>query len=386
MKQYDVIIIGAGASGLFAGATAIQNGHTVAIIDMGATPARKVAVSGGGRCNFTNTAASSEHYFGKNKNFVRGALARFSPTDMLDWAQKHSLKVVEKAPGQYFCTDGANAVVRALVADTKHCDKIFNTTVTDVDKESDCFVVHTTNEDMKCDKIIIATGGISFATLGVSDIGYKIAKKFGHKIIPIRPALCAIETKTFTSELSGVSLPVSIQIERNKICDSMLFTHTGVGGPAIYRATVRDLDNEIVIDLAPDTNMYDYLCAYKQTNGKKSVAGIISQILPDRVAQWVCRDKASSRIADMRDTELRDIANRINHIVISTSDIKLHTLASAEVVRGGVDTADVSSKTMESKLCHGLYFTGEVMDIAGDLGGFNLQWAWASGFTAGNAV
>ena len=166
----------------------------------------------------------------------------------------------------------------------------------------------------------------------------------------------------------------------------MLFTHIGIGGPATYRATVRDIEHEIIIDLAPDTDIYAFLANIKRTNGKKTVAGALSQKLPERVAQWICGVKKSMRIADIHDAELRTIAMHIKQFHIPQSDIKYHSLSSAEVIRGGIDTDDISSKTMESKLCNGLYFAGEVMDIAGDLGGFNLHWAWASGFTAGNAI
>lgn len=385
MKKYDVIIIGGGASGLFAGAYALQRRNTVAIIDMGNTPARKVAVSGGGRCNFTNMSATAERYFGENANFVRGALARFSPTDMMAWANAHNLKTIEKAAGQYFCADGADAVVRALLSDVSGADIMTNTIVTGVEKSQSGFNIKTNHGDFWAEKVIVATGGTSFSTLGVSDIGHKIAKKFGHKIVPVRPALCAIATHAFPDDLMGISLPVAIKIGREIIRDDMLFTHFGIGGPAIYRATVRDIDNGIIINMCPDIDMYEFLRAAKQSGGKKSIAAILAQKLPARVAKWISGD-IDTRIADMRDSALKIVANRINHFAVSASDIKYHNLASAEVVRGGVDTADVSSKTMESKLCAGLYFVGEVLDIAGDLGGFNLQWAWASGYTAGNAV
>lgn len=383
MKSYDVIILGGGAAGLFAAACAIQNGRRVAVIDMGPHPARKVAASGGGRCNFTNTAADATRYFGKNPDFVRGALARFSPNDMLDWAKKHKLRIEQKTPGQYFCTDGADAVVRALIADAHGADIFSNTTVVDVEKTNNQFIVKTSGGDFIGNKLIVATGGTSFGALGVSDIGYKIAKKFGHKIVPVRPALCAIATQMFSSELMGIALPVLITVGRENIHDDMLFTHFGIGGPAIYRATVRDITDKITINLCPDIDIYEYLRVAKTRDGKKTIATILAQKLPARVAKWICGDN-DSRIADLRDNIIKDIANRINKIEISVADIKYHNLESAEVVRGGVDTADISSKTMESGLCSGLYFAGEVLDIAGDLGGFNLQWAWASGFVAGN--
>ena len=385
MKNYDVIVLGAGAAGLFAAAQAVKRGYSVAVIDMGDAPARKVAVSGGGRCNFTNMAAVSERYFGKNRNFVRGALARFSPTDMLNWMHTHNLNVTEKASGQYFCIKGANSVVDALIEDVCGSDIFTKTTVLDVEKNANTFIIKTTKNDFICDKLIVATGGISFNMLGVSDIGYKIAKKFGHKIVPVRPALCAIATNVFSDELMGISLPVAIKIGREIIRDDMLITHFGIGGPATYRATVRDIDKGIIINLCPDDDIYEFLRQSKHANGKKTVAAILSQKLPARVAKWICGNN-DAHIADLRDTELKNIANRINNIVIPLNDIKLHGIASAEVVRGGVDTAEISSKTMESKLCPDLYFIGEVLDVAGDLGGFNLHWAWSSGFTAGNAV
>ena len=385
MKHYDVIILGAGASGLFAAATAVKRGCNVAIIDMGNAPARKVAISGGGRCNFTNTAANADRYFGQNRNFVRGALARFTPNDMIDWARAHKLNIVEKTPGQYFCANDATAIVRALIADTDGTDFILNTKIIDADKHDNVFHIKTNRGYFQCNKLIVATGGISFETLGVSDIGHKIAKKFGHKIVPLRPALCAIATHAFSSDLMGVSLPVMITVGRDKIYDDMLFTHFGIGGPAVYRATVRDIGSQIVIDIAPNDNMYEFLRKSKQTDGKKTIATILSQKLPVRVAKYICGN-TQPRIADLRDSDLKNIANRVNHIVIPSADIKYHNMASAEVVRGGVDTTDISSKTMESKLCAGLYFIGEVLDIAGDLGGFNLHWAWASGFTTGNTI
>ena len=197
MRTYDVVIIGAGAAGLFAAAQATKRGHNVAIIDMGDAPARKVAASGGGRCNFTNMVATPERYFGNNKNFVRGALARFSPTDMLNWMKQHKLNFIEKAPGQYFCTRGAVAVVRALISDAHNADIFTGTTVIDADKTDKGFIIKTNRDNFICNKLIIATGGTSFGTLGVSDIGHKIAKKFGHKIVSVRPALCAIATHAF---------------------------------------------------------------------------------------------------------------------------------------------------------------------------------------------
>ena len=227
--------------------------------------------------------------------------------------------------------------------------------------------------------VIVATGGVSYPHLGVSDIGQKIAKKFGHKIEPIRPALCAIKTKSFGTDLAGISLPVEITVGKQKIADNLLFTHFGIGGPAVYRATVIN-SKEMVINFAPEIDAFETLKNVKQKNGKKSVSNIIATILPNKLAHFLCDD--TRNIADIRDSELKQIANTINHFEIN--DGTAIGFQSAEVMIGGISTDKISSKTMESVLCAKLYFVGEVLDVAGDLGGFNIQWAFSSGFVAGN--
>lgn len=382
MKQYEVIIIGAGAAGLAAAGELVQRGRRTLILDMGSMPARKVAASGGGNCNITNIAAGTTRYFGENPNFVRGALSRVRPSDILQWCEAHKIKLYEKTPGRYFCTDGANVVVSALLHDATGADIRYNHAVESVAQRDDKFVVCVNKKEFISDTLIIATGGASFGTLGVSDMGHKIAKQFGHKIVPVRPALCAMAMPMFDAELSGISLDVEITIGREKILDAMLFTHFGIGGPAVYRASVRDISNGITINLCPGTDIFDVLKCAKHKKGKCNITTILSEYLPVRVARYFAYNDTRN-IADWRDSEIRQIADKINHLDIAGRDIKLHNMQSAEIVRGGVSTDDISSKTMESKICPGLFFAGEVLDIAGDLGGFNLQWAWASGHVAG---
>ena len=382
MKQYDVIIIGAGAAGLSAAGELVTRGKRVLALDMGNTPARKVAVSGGGNCNITNIAAGVTRYFGENPNFVRGALSRVRPSDILQWCENHKIKLYEKTPGRYFCADGANTVVSALLTDASGADIRYNHSVESVARQDDKFVVRANNSDFQSDALIIATGGTSFGTLAVSDFGYKIAKQFGHKIVPVRPALCAMATQIFGPELAGISLDVEITIGREKILDAMLFTHFGIGGPAIYRASVRDISDGITINLCPGVDIFAVLKNAKQQNGKRNIATILSEYLPVRVARYFAHNDTRN-IADWRDSEIHAIADKINKLYIAGHDIKLYNMQSAEIVRGGISTDEVSSKTMESKKCPNLFFAGEVLDIAGDLGGFNLQWAWASGRVAG---
>lgn len=382
MKNYDVIIIGAGAAGLSAAGAAVARGRRVAVLEMGNQIARKVMVSGGGRCNFTNMAATYERYFGENREFVRGALSRVSPRDILNWASTHGIESIEKSPGQYFTADGAKSVVHALRDDAIGADIITDCAVSGINKADGLFIVRTACGNFSAASVIIATGGTSFPTLGVSDSGMRFAKSFGHKIIPVRPALCALVVAGLPATLAGVSLNAEIKIGRSIVSDSLLFTHFGIGGPAAYRASLYDLSGGIHINLMPGVDMAQWLCEQKHINGRRTVANVLGGVLPQSVAKWIVGTD-SRRIADIKNNELSQIAGRVSDIFISGDKIKLHGLVAAEVVRGGVSTRDVSSKTMESKLCPGLFFAGEVLDIAGDLGGFNLHWAWASGRIAG---
>lgn len=382
MTEYDIIIIGAGAAGLSAARGALSLGKTVLVLDMGDQPARKVFVSGGGRCNFTNMAATYERYVGQNPEFTRSALAQVKPIDILDWARTNAIEWVEKAPGQFFCATGSETVVNALLTDAADANIITNTQITNIEKTTDGFTVYAKNSVYNGKQVIIATGGISFPTLTVSDFGYVIAKKFGHKIIPIEPGLVGLKTTAFPTDLSGLSLPVKITVNKKTISDSLLFTHFGIGGPAAYRASLFNLSNDIHIDFLPGTNAYEWLTKSKQTDGRKTLVTLLSARIPSRFAKWLCGDNGKN-IADERDADLAVIAKKINDFVLPSGTVKRRGLDSAEVVMGGVSTESVSSKTMESKLCPGLYFAGEVLDIAGDLGGFNLHWAFASGFVAG---
>ncbi|MFQ6702700.1 MAG: NAD(P)/FAD-dependent oxidoreductase [Alphaproteobacteria bacterium] len=378
LSRYDVIILGAGAAGLSAAGVLVARGKRVVVFDMGKTPGRKIMASGGGRCNITNLAVRYDRYFGMNPDFVRGAISRVSPRDIVEWADSHNIKLVEKSAGQYFCADGAGVVLNALMDDACGADFVYDMPVSKVEKSANGFVVN----GCVAKSVIVATGGTSFGALGVSDAGYKIAKDFGHKIVPVRPALCALSFDGAASDLAGISLDAQIKIGKNIVRDSLLFTHFGIGGPAAYRASLYDVHVGICVDLLPGVDVLGELRKAKMIQGKKSVAGVLGQWLPARIAKWVAGDDVRN-IADIKDSEIVLIAERVSKIYISGDKIKYHGLSSAEVVCGGVDTNDVSSKTMESKLCPGLFFAGEVLDVAGDLGGFNLHWAWASGRVAG---
>ncbi len=373
MKTYDIIIIGAGASGIFA--TGHIKNKSVCILDAGSRPLRRVAISGGGKCNFTNISADYKHYFGENPNFTRSALAVWTPTDMLNWAHSHNIKIFEKSPGQYFAHD-ATDIINALLNDANKTDIVLNTNVLSATKSSDIFEIKTNTQTFFAKNLCIATGGISYSNISSGDIGYKIAKSFGHKIVPPRPALCGIKTKIFDSNLSGISTPVEITINREKITDNMLFTHWGIGGPAIYRTSVRDINNGFTINLLPNCDIENLITTQKQINGRRQIKTILSQQMPERLVEFLI-GKNTKNIADWTTAEIKTLTEKMI-VKIAPNEFELQKFDSAEITRGGIDTTDISSKTMESKLCRGLYFIGECLDIAGDLGGYNLQWSWAS--------
>ena len=385
MKHYDVIIIGAGAAGLAAAGELVSRKRRTLILDMGSMPARKVAASGGGNCNITNMAAGATRYFGENPNFVRSALTRFTPYDMLDWASRHKIKLYEKTPGRYFCENGANTVINALITDANGADFLWNTTVLGVINTDDLFCIQTNKSDVYANSVIVATGGTSFPTLGVSEIGLKIAQKFGHKIVPPRPGLCGLVIKNAISDLAGISIKAQITIDKNKINDDLLCTHFGLGGPLAYRASLYDLGNGITINMIPDINLYEVLKSAKKIDGRKKILSILSEYIPIRIAKYIANDNRKN-IADIRDNELQQIASSIQKIYIPGNCIKRQGLSGAEVVCGGVSTDYISSKTMESKLIPGLYFAGEVLDVDALTGGYNLQIAWSTGYLAGSSA
>lgn len=382
IKNFDVVILGAGASGLMAAKTAVELGKSVAVIDFARQPARKIKISGGGRCNFTNLKADASRYFGQNPKFVKSALSQLSPNDVLHWVSQNGIKYTEKAPGQYFCKGSASDIVDLLLSNTQKATFYYDTNVKSVSKTGPSFIIQTTSGDFSSKSLIVATGNLSFPSVSVSDLGFQIAKQFGHKVIPVRPALCAVVTKAFSSDFAGISLNVEIKYGKQTIADSMLFTHFGLGGPAIYRLTARDLSDEIFINFIPGLDTFNWLKGAKNTAGKKTLRNIVSEKLPTKLADFFVPDSVK-RLADYKDSELKLVADKISCFRLLKDDFKPYGMQSAEVARGGVSTDKISSKTMESELCPGLFFVGEVLDITGDLGGFNLQWAWSSGYVAG---
>ena len=317
MNNYDVIIIGGGASGFAAAQSLRARGRKFLIIDMGEKTLRKVLISGGGRCNFTNLDANSKRYFGNNPEFVHSALARISPNDILYYVQNHKIKTFQKHTGQFFVDGSSTEIVNAIQSNIKSIK--INTTVKNIEKNGNLFKIYTDHGDFFSNSVIIASGGISYPQIGVSDIGYKVAKHFGHKIVMPRPALCGIKTNTIPHDLAGISMPVKIKIDLETLYDDLLFTHFGVGGPAIYRATVRNVEHGLEISLLPDIDIAQWIKDNKYQSGQKNIIKLLSEKIPFRVAQWIVQN--NKRIADMTTNDINDIANRL---VVKLKDFKLH--------------------------------------------------------------
>jgi len=383
-KSVDVVVIGAGASGLMAAIAAASRGRRVVVLDAGERPARKVLIAGGGRCNFTNLAAAPEHYVGANPMFARSALARFSGADALRFFEDQGLESDEMEPGRLFCRQGGGFVVEVLLA---HCrekgvELLAGRRVDAVALEAG-FAVTAGGERFAGQSLIVATGGLAWPKLGALATGYALAKQFGLKVAPPRPALSSFvlgAESPFTG-LSGISLVAALQTGGRAFTGSLLFTHKGLSGPVALNASCFWRPGETLrIDFTPGKAPAEVLD--RSAGGRELVKNRLARHLPDRLAaRIVPEDLASKRLADLTKEEFARIAARLTAFELTPKGLSGFDVA--EVTAGGVDTAGLDSKTMGVKAVPGLYFTGEVMDVTGLLGGFNLQWAWSSGWAAG---
>ncbi|MFH1067099.1 MAG: NAD(P)/FAD-dependent oxidoreductase [bacterium] len=385
----DVIVIGAGAAGLMCAITAAKCGRRTLVLEHGERVGRKILVSGGGRCNFTNLHASPENYLSGHADFCKSALARFTPQDMVAWVERHGIVHHEKKLGQLFCDESSRQIIAMLL---QECEAAgvrisLHTRVEDVER-GECFRVRTNGGVMESERVVVATGGLSFSKLGASDLGYRIARRFGLKVTEVRPGLVPLvlpkENLRVFGELSGVSVDALVSCGKRKFRENILFTHRGVSGPAILQISSYWKKGEpIKIDLFPDTDMEEWLLAKQQERAE--LGGALSQRLPRRVVQvWRDALPLSTQMNHISTKRLREIALHLHHWELFPDDTEGYE--KAEVTVGGVDTGELSSKTMESKRAPGIYFVGEVVDVTGHLGGYNFQWAWASGFAAGQNV
>jgi predicted Rossmann fold flavoprotein len=386
LQRYDVIVIGGGAAGLMCAFTAGRRGRRVALLEHNARVGLKIAISGGGRCNFTNVFAEPGNFLSGHPRFCASALARYRPHDFIELVEQYRIPYHEKKLGQLFCDFSSRQIIELLLAEcaVAEVEVQCGCRVASVDK-SECFSLGTNHGPMECDSLVIATGGLSLPRLGASDFGYRIAEQFGIKAVGTRPGLVPLtfaeEERALFAPLSGVSLPVVARAEGAAFAEAMLITHRGLSGPAILQASSYWQEGgNVTLDLLPQHPGADWLLA--QRDAKITVEDLLARMWPARfAATWSARYAPTKPLQQTRPAELERIAQLVHQWPVRPEGTEGYP--KAEVTVGGVDTGELSSKTMEARRVPGLYFIGEVVDVTGWLGGYNFQWAWASGHAAG---
>ncbi|WP_163835492.1 BaiN/RdsA family NAD(P)/FAD-dependent oxidoreductase [Spartinivicinus ruber] len=403
MRSKDVVIIGAGAAGLMCAAEAGARSRSVLVIDHANKPGKKILMSGGGRCNFTNLYVEPDCFLSSNPHFCKSALKGYDQWAFIAQVDQHQIPWHEKEEGQLFCDNSSKDILDMLLTEVTKVNATVEvlTQLKSVEKQTKGFKLGLEKIDKKknvistevieCQSLVIATGGLSIPTLGATGFGFELAEQFDHKVHTYRASLVPFtwnnEDKTWFSELSGISLPVSITAKSGKqFKNQLLFTHRGISGPSVLQISNYWRPGEAVtINLCPQIGVLDELKERKQTDGKIQLKTVLNQWLPKRLTDKLMeRYFTNKKLAELSSKEVESIANQLNHWQFMPGGTEGYR--TAEVTLGGVDTNDVSSKTMESKLVEGLYFVGEVLDVTGHLGGFNFQWAWASGYAAGKYV
>jgi len=388
-KEYDVIIIGAGAAGLMSAIEAGRRGRKVLIVDHSKKIGEKIRISGGGRCNFTNINTHPSKFISKNPKFAISALSQYTQNDFINLIKKHNIKFHEKKLGQLFCNEKAQQVVDMLLLECQMANVSLKKEIiiTNIGRQDEQYFISVGSDKYFCDSLIIATGGLSIPKIGASNFGYKVAEKFNLNIVKTLPALVPLtfneKILTMCKELSGLSLEAVVSFKNTFFEEGMLFTHRGLSGPSILQiSSYWKMGDSIKINLSPKLDVYKLLGSEKKSNPKQDINNIISKILPKRLAYIICKEnEVSGNISELSNKLLKQLSNYINMWVINPTGSEGYR--TAEVTLGGIDTNEISSKTMMSIKNPGLFFIGEIVDVTGHLGGYNFQWAWSSGFVAG---
>ena len=385
----DVLIIGAGAAGMMCAIEAGKRGRSVVMLDHAETLGEKIRISGGGRCNFTNLDARPEHFLSANPDFCRSALARYTPRDFIALVEKHGIAWHEKKLGQLFCDESAQQIIDMLEAE---CDDAkvqwcMPAKVESVEKREH-FVIATNRGTFDCQSLVIASGGLSIPQIGASPFGYRLAEQFGLAVTPLRPALVGLtfapDTLAQFADLSGISVEAVVSCNGASFRENLLVTHRGLSGPAILQiSSYWQAGDDLSVNLLPDRDALAILG--NEQAFEKLIANVLGDFLPQRFAQrWVDTHFENQRVKRFNAPRLHEIAERLHDWRVRPSGTVGYK--KAEVTLGGVDTRELSSKTFEARKAPGLYFIGEVVDVTGHLGGYNFQWAWSSGYAAGQAV
>lgn len=391
-ENTDVVIIGAGAAGMMCAIRAAQRGRKVILLDHAKSPGDKIRISGGGRCNFTNIHATAKNFISSNPHFCKSALARFTPRDFIAMVDSYQIKWHEKTLGQLFCDNSAKDII-AMLCDEMHKADVsirLRTAVNSITKTGDIFHINTSEGALTSSALVIATGGKSIPKMGATGFAYQVAEQFGHTLVETRPGLVPLTLEPHLLEhlspLSGIAVPAELRHGKTGFREALLFTHRGMSGPAILQISSywREGD-EITLSVEPDIDFLSILKNARQTQGKQALQTVLATHLPKRLAQYFAETlKINSHMADLSDKKLLQIVNAIQNWRFKPAGSEGYR--TAEVTLGGVNTRELDSKTMQSALVAGLYFIGECVDVTGWLGGYNFQWAWASGHVAGHSV
>ncbi|WP_233116300.1 NAD(P)/FAD-dependent oxidoreductase [Aggregatibacter actinomycetemcomitans] len=390
--NHQTLIIGAGAAGLFCAAQLAKRGGNVRILDNGKKVGRKILMSGGGFCNFTNMEMSSGRYLSQNRHFVKSALKRFTQWDFIGLVADYGIAYHEKELGQLFCDNGAEDIVNMLLAECKKygVEIALRQNISAVEKTEDGFCVTTNGETLPCRNLVVATGGLSMPGLGATPFGYQLAQQFGINVIAPRASLVPFtrrECDKFYAALSGISLDVAATNQHQTFTHQMLFTHRGLSGPAILQISNYWQPGESIhLDLLPYQDIRHYLDELRQSSPKLRLKTALIRLLPKKLVelwleQGLLQDEVLAQLSKVRLENLVNLIHNWQFVPNGTEGYR-----TAEVTMGGVDTHEISSKTMESNKVSGLYFIGEVLDVAGWLGGYNFQWAWSSAYACAQAI
>jgi len=394
VDRKDVVVIGAGAAGMMCAAEAGRRGRSVLVLEHAEAAGKKIRISGGGRCNFTNSRCAPEYFLSQNPQFCISALRRYTASDFIALVERYGIAYHEKTLGQLFCDGSAQQIIDLLLAELNQAsaELRLETAVTTVEKTEAGFLLtlSASGQQVQCQSLVVATGGKSIPKMGATDFGYRLAARFGVPVIETRPALVPLvfDEKMLArlKPLAGIGVPARVKCGDVAFDEAILFTHRGLSGPVILQISSYWRESQdIVIALLPSADVFDLLRTARATNGRQMLSTCLSENLPKKLARMIVEDfEPTGTLADLSDAKLRGIAEHVN--AWRVRPLGSEGYRTAEVTAGGVDTRALDSRTMAVKAVPGLYFIGEVVDVTGWLGGYNFQWAWSSGWCAGQAV